>query len=127
VRQTLGHHRRRARDGFRAFCISRGEQKPLPGFDQNSYVNTSHYDERSVTDIADEFAAVRAAHLWTIRHWTPEEWSRAGNANGKTVTTRAIAFTMAGHVRHHVAILKNENRSMIGLRHGATCYSSFRK
>lgn len=109
VRQTLGHLIDTERVmGYRAFCISRGEQKPLPGFDQNGYVNTSHYDERSVTDIVEEFAAVRTAHLWVIRHWTPEEWSRSGNANGKAVTARAIAFIMAGHVRHHVAILREK-------------------
>jgi hypothetical protein len=94
--------------GYRAFCIGRGEEKPLPGFDQNDYVSRSRYDERTASDMADEFAAVRTAHLWAIRQWTPEDWSRVGNANGKSVTARAIAFIMAGHVRHHIAILKEK-------------------
>ena len=36
VRQTFGHLIDTERVmGYRAFCISRGEAKPLPGFDQN--------------------------------------------------------------------------------------------
>ena len=109
VRQTLGHLIDTERVmGYRAFCISRGEQKPLPGFDQNDYVSLSHYDAMSVADIAEEFAAVRTAHLWTIRQWTRDDWGRVGNANGKTVSARAIAFIMAGHVRHHVGILREK-------------------
>jgi hypothetical protein len=29
-----------------------------------------------------------------------------GNANGYPVSARAIAYIMAGHVRHHLAILR---------------------
>jgi len=93
--------------GYRAFCIGRGEEKPLPGFDQNDYVAGADSGERSATDMAHEFAAVRHANLWTIRRWTPEEWSRVGNANGHPISARAIAYVMAGHVRHHMAILRD--------------------
>ena len=30
----------------------------------------------------------------------------SGNANGKPVSARAIAYIMAGHVRHHMALLR---------------------
>lgn len=107
IRQTFGHLIDTERVmGYRAFCISRGEEKPLPGFDQNDYVVGARSDQRSVAEMAGEFSAVRAANLWTIRQWTHEEWSRVGNANGKAVSARAIAFIMAGHVRHHIAILR---------------------
>jgi hypothetical protein len=107
VRQTFGHLIDTERVmGYRAFCIARGELKPLPGFDQNDYVARADSDDRSVTEMAHEFAAVRQGHLWMIRRWTPEEWSRVGNANGYPISTRAVAYVMAGHVRHHVAILR---------------------
>jgi hypothetical protein len=111
VRETFGHLIDTERVmGYRAFCIARGEQKPLPGFDQNDYVTLSHYNDRRVADLAAEFAAVRVAHVWNIRHWTAEEWSRSGNANGLAVTARAIAFIMAGHVRHHLHVLSEKYR-----------------
>lgn len=107
VRQTFGHLIDTERVmGYRAFCIARGEEKPLPGFDEKQYVAHADSDERSVKELAHEFAAVRHANLWTIRRWAPEDWDRVGNANGKSVSVRAIAYIMAGHVRHHFAILR---------------------
>jgi len=107
VRQTFGHLIDTERVmGYRAFCIARGEAKPLPGFDEKAYVARAASDDRPVKELAHEFAAVRHANLWTIRRWAPEEWDRVGNANGKAVSTRAIAYIMAGHVRHHVALLR---------------------
>jgi hypothetical protein len=92
--------------GYRAFCIARGELKPLPGFDENEYVTRADSDEQPVKALAHEFAAVRHANLWAVRRWEPADWDRIGNANGKAVSARAIAYIMAGHVRHHVALLR---------------------
>jgi hypothetical protein len=108
VRQTFGHLIDTERVmGYRAFSIGRGEVKPLPGFDQNDYVARARSEERSVADLADEFASARAANLWPIRDWTDVDAARMGNANGHPVSARAIAYIMAGHVRHHVAILRD--------------------
>ena len=107
VRQTFGHLIDTERVmGYRAFCIARGEEKPLPGFDEKDYVARADSDERSVKALAHEFAAVRHANLWAIRSWTEDDWTRVGNANGKPVSARAIAYIMAGHVRHHMALLR---------------------
>src|SRR5687768_10531010 len=107
VRQTFGHLIDTERVmGYRAFCIARGEEKPLPGFDEKDYVARADSDERSVKALAHEFAAVRHANLWAIRSWTEDDWTRMGNANGKPVSARAIAYIMAGHVRHHMALLR---------------------
>jgi len=107
VRQTFGHLIDTERVmGYRAFCIARGETKPLPGFDQTQYVALADSEDRPVKELAHEFAAVRHANLWTIRRWTDEDWGRVGNANGNPMSARAIAYIMAGHVRHHLAILR---------------------
>ena len=107
IRQVFGHLIDTERVmGYRAFCIARGETRPLPGFDEKRYVAGADSNERSVTEMAHEFTAVRQANLWTIRRWTAEQWNLIGNANDKPVSARAIAYIMAGHVRHHVAILR---------------------
>ncbi|HUP41347.1 MAG TPA: DinB family protein [Vicinamibacterales bacterium] len=107
VRQLFGHLIDTERVmGYRAFCIARGEAKPLPGFDEKEYVARADSDERPVKALAHEFAAVRHANLWAIRRWESEDWDRIGNANGKAVSARALAYIMAGHVRHHVALLR---------------------
>ena len=107
VRQTVGHMIDTERVmGYRAFSIARGEEKPLPGFDEKQYVACAGSDERPVKELAHEFAAVRLANLWAVRRWAPDDWNRIGNANGKSVSVRAIAYIMAGHVRHHLALLR---------------------
>lgn len=107
VRQVIGHIIDTERVmGYRAFCIARGETKPLPGFDEKAYVAHADSDERPIKELAHEFSAVRHANLWVIRRWAPEDWERVGNANGKSVSARALAYIMAGHVRHHLALLR---------------------
>ena len=107
VRQVVGHLIDTERVmGYRAFCIARGEEKPLPGFDETRYVAHADSDDQPVKALAHEFAAVRHANLWALRRWAPEDWDRVGNANGKAISARAIAYVMAGHVRHHLALLR---------------------
>jgi hypothetical protein len=107
VRQVMGHLADTDRVmGYRAFCIARGEQQPLPGFDEDAYVARADSDDRPLKELAHEFAAVRQANLWAIRRWTDEHWGRHGTANGRTLSARAIAYILVGHVRHHIALLR---------------------
>jgi len=107
VREIFGHIGDAERVfGYRAFCISRGEQAPLPGFDENDYIAESAYDERSLAALAEDFAGLRASNLAVLGRLDPARWARVGNANGNPVSVRALAFIMTGHARHHVEVLK---------------------
>jgi DinB family protein len=107
VREILGHIGDAERVfGYRAFCISRGDHTPLPGFDENTYVAESAYDARSAAALAADFALLRAANLAVLDRLDEARFGRIGNANGKPVSVRALAFIMAGHVRHHLGVLK---------------------
>ena len=111
IRQVFGHIIDTERVmGYRAFCIARGETKPLPGFNEKEYVAHSDSDDRPVKELAQEFAAVRHANLWAIRRWADDQWNCVGNANGYPMSARAIAYVMAGHVRHHLMILRERYR-----------------
>ena len=111
IRQVFGHIIDTDRVfGYRAFCISRGEQQPLPGFDQNGYMATSDYDARPLLELAAEFAIVREANLFVLRGLGVGDWDRSGTAKGYRVSVRALAFMMAGHVRHHLRILDERYR-----------------
>jgi hypothetical protein len=44
--------------GYRALRISRNDQNPLPGFDENYYVNNTEATARSIQDLLAEFSAV---------------------------------------------------------------------
>jgi hypothetical protein len=93
---------------YRALRIGRGDATPLPGFEQNDYVPTGHFDQRTLADLCVELAAVRAATVHLFRHFDPVALARRGTASGNPVTTRALAYIIAGHERHHRAILQEK-------------------
>ena len=84
----------------------RNDTTPLPGFDENDYVANAHFADRSLESLADEFAALRKANMYLIRSLNAIEIDRSGISNEKPISVRALIFIMAGHVNHHVAILK---------------------
>ena len=92
--------------GYRAFCFSRGEQSALPGFDENQYVSSSRAGDVPLSALAGEFAAVRESNLGFLRRLDDAAWTRTGTASGKPVSVRALAWIMAGHPRHHLAVLR---------------------
>ena len=107
IRQVLGHLVDAERVfGYRAFCFSRGETAALPAFDENQYVAAARFDTTPLRELVDELALVRRSNLAVLRRLEPAEWVRVGTASGKPVTVRALAWVMAGHVRHHVNILR---------------------
>lgn len=91
---------------YRALRIGRGDETPLPGFDENGYTPAGRFDRRPIADLVDELVAVRAATVALYRGLPEEALSRAGTASGQRVTVRALAFLIAGHELHHRAILR---------------------
>ncbi len=106
VREVLGHLIDAERIfSYRALCISRGDTTPLPGFDENLYVAASDYDQATLSVLAEELVALRRANLALLGRLSPEACQRMGTANGRPVSVRALAFAMAGHLRHHLGVL----------------------
>ena len=91
--------------GMRALCIARGEQQSLPGFEENDYVAAASFDERPLDSILDEWQALRIANLLMFQSFDDEAWQRTGTANNTPVTVNALAWMIAGHVRHHLHII----------------------
>jgi len=91
---------------FRALWFARGFDTPLPSFDQNISVRGADADARSWDSHVEEFQAVRVATLMFFRNLSADAWSRRGIASGNPFTVRALAFIAAGHITHHVKILR---------------------
>jgi DinB superfamily len=107
VRELVGHLGDIERVfGFRAFCFSRGETAPLPGFDERLYIVHSGYADRSLESLAGDFVGLREANLHVLRGLDAAGWERTGIANSHPISVRALAFAMAGHFRHHLAVLR---------------------
>lgn len=106
VRQVLGHMIDAERVfGYRAMCIARGETQPLPGFSENEYVANGPFENVPIAALLPELLALRSSHIALFTHLGPEAWARRGIASGQPITTRALAYILAGHVHHHLEIL----------------------
>lgn len=107
IREVVGHLNDTERlFVFRALWFARGFDSPLPSFDQNVAMSTSHADERPLRSHVEEFRAVRAATLAFFQNLPADAWTRRGVASGYPFTVRALAYLAAGHVTHHTKILR---------------------
>ncbi|HET6528647.1 MAG TPA: DinB family protein [Balneolaceae bacterium] len=107
VRQVLGHLIDTERVmAYRALCISRGDKTPLPGFDQDKYMDHAHFEERDLQSLAAEYDALRNADISMFSSFNQEQAQRSGTASGYPVSVRALAYIIAGHEKHHLNILK---------------------
>lgn len=107
VKEVVGHLADVERImAYRALRIARGDQTPLPSFDENAYVPLAKFDTRSLVDLVGELRTVRTATLALFRTFDADSWRRRGTASGKPVSVRALAYMIPGHERHHTEILK---------------------
>lgn len=109
IKETLGH----INDAERIFAvrilrIARGDQTPLPGFEQDDYVRDSNASSRKISDLLEEFVAIRRATIALVRSLDDASWLRRGVASGKQVSVLAIAFIIAGHALHHRNIFQEK-------------------
>jgi hypothetical protein len=56
--------------------------------------------------LLSEFRLVRLSNIAMLRTLDEEAWMRIGTANDAQVSVRALVFIMAGHVRHHMTVLR---------------------
>jgi hypothetical protein len=107
IRQVVGHLNDAERVfAFRAFWFARGFDSSLPSFDQDIAVTSAGSDARAWPSLIDEFQAVRAASMSLFNNLPAEAWMRRGMASGNPFTVRALAYIVAGHVAHHVGIVR---------------------
>ena len=91
---------------YRALRIARQDQTPLPGFEQNDYVQPSQANERSLDDLINEFKAIRASTVALFNSFTDKMLLAKGTASNSPVSVRAIGFIIMGHEIHHCQVIK---------------------
>ena len=107
IREALGHLVDVERVlAYRAFCIARGETAPLHGFEPEDYVREAGAESASLRQLVEELEHVRQGNLAMLRRLQPAAWLRSGTADGNAISVRALVYVMAGHVPHHLEILR---------------------
>jgi hypothetical protein len=107
VRQVLEHLVDGERIfGYRLLRILRGDATPLPGFDEHFYADASEEFPRKLEMITESFISLRRANILQIENLPEIALKRIGTASGSLISVGALAFILAGHVRHHDAVLR---------------------
>ena len=91
------------RDLAKSSVRARGEVTLL---EQDGYIQTGKFPTRTLKDLLDEFSVIREATIALVRSLDAAAWQRRGTASQKQITSTALAFIIAGHVRHHRILLE---------------------
>lgn len=99
---------------YRLLCLARGEDRELPGFDQDRYAAHGEFKDRALEDLLAEYSATRVATLTLLRGLPPAAWRRHGRVNGYDCSVRGLAFHIAGHELHHHRIVRERYMPLLG-------------
>jgi hypothetical protein len=106
IRQVLNHISDTERAlAFRALWFARGFETPLPSYDQHVAAAGACGDGVSWASHEEEFRRVRLSTISLFRNMPSEAWSRSGIASDNRFTVHALAYIIAGHLQHHIAVL----------------------
>ncbi len=107
IRQVVGHVMDAERIfTYRLLRVARGDQTPLPAFDENAYADRGGWNERPLAALLQDHANVRASTLSLLESLPAAAWPLRGTASGHTVSVRGLAVIVAGHERHHLDIMR---------------------
>ena len=108
VKEMIGHLADAERIfAYRLLRVARGDQTPLPGWEENAYVETAGSDARPLAELLHDWAAARASTLALVVGMPADAWQRRGTVNDGSMTARALVYITLGHVEHHRAVLRD--------------------
>lgn len=107
VKQVVGHITDHERIKMaRAFFMSRNESLELWGYDQNSLVENSRFDELTLKQLVTDFENVRRASISFIDTLSERQLKITGRARQYEITLEDFLKSIIGHEVHHLNILK---------------------
>jgi len=91
---------------YRALRFARKDaQQPLP-YEENLYADTAELSNRTLTDLVEEFDAVRKSSLALYKSFSESTLLNSGNTAMGEATVLSIGFATCGHAIHHMNVLK---------------------
>ena len=91
---------------FRALWFTRQDVSPLPGFDENSWAATSKASSRKWKELIEEFFTIRSATQVFFESLDDDQLKATGTASNNLMNVGGLGFICAGHVMHHIGIIK---------------------
>ncbi|PWL39649.1 DinB family protein [Flagellimonas aquimarina] len=109
IKQVVGHITDHERIKMsRAFLLSRNQKVELWGYDQNSLVKNSRFDELSFQQLLNDFINVRKASISFIDTLSEEQLKLKGMAGQHEITLEYFLKSIIGHERHHLNSIKEK-------------------
>jgi hypothetical protein len=91
---------------YRALRFSRFDANPLPGFNENAYIENTRDMQYSMQSVLKEFESLRESIIQMYIPMTDEMLQFKGTANGLQYSPLALGFMVAGHTLHHCKVLQ---------------------
>lgn len=107
IKEVLGHLVDTERVfAHRALNVARGEPTPLPGWDQDIWIAPGRFNERTLASLLEEWAITRRASLALLEGLPSDAPTRRGTVDGNSISARALACVLPGHLIWHLEVLK---------------------
>jgi len=90
----------------RVLRIGVADKTPIPGINQNIYVENLDYESVSMEHLLEEFRLLREANFMLASRMRVENLDQSCEASGNQVTARANLYILGGHVVYHFKIMK---------------------
>jgi len=91
---------------YRALTIARGDETPLPGMEQDPYVENGAFDRQPLSSLLEQFGHARRASSALIASFQEGDFDRVGTASDNAISVRALTYILAGHELHHRTVLR---------------------
>lgn len=91
---------------YRALTFARKDKTPLPSFDENTWAEQSMAAQRDWREMIAEFKSLRHSTIKMYSSFDDSQLRSIGTASNKEINVLALGYILAGHVEHHINIIK---------------------
>ena len=91
---------------YRALRFGRMDATPLVGFDHDTYINPSLANDKTLSQLIQEYEITRQHSLSLFKSLSPSHLSFIGMASGSPMSARAVMAIIIGHEKHHIQVIK---------------------
>jgi len=98
---------------YRAMRFSRYDATELPGYEDEAYVSNSNSVKRTLSDMLDEFQALRNASIYMYKSMSEDMLDFKGTANSNSCSARICGWLSIGHAVHHSNVVEDKYLDLI--------------
>ena len=92
---------------YRAFRVSRHDDTPIEGFEQDLYDTHANLENRSIGGMIREFELVREGTKQLFSEMTTNQLDFVGTASNNPLSARTAGWIILGHAIHHQKVIED--------------------